>query len=168
LPVTVPERLQQLAECAEYSGRGARWKWTTHKRGREVVTSYMPGWCNGSAGFVFLWTLAHRLLQDETYLILAQKAAWNTWEEHATIDNLCCGLAGRAYGLLNLYKYTGERAWLQRAQELASRAALSRPALELPEHSLYKGKVGVAVLAADLSRPEASSMPLFEEEGWTV
>jgi hypothetical protein len=30
-------------------------------------------------------------------------------------------------------------------------------------HSLYKGDVGVAVLIADLERPEFAAMPFFEE-----
>jgi len=30
--------------------------------------------------------------------------------------------------------------------------------------SLYKGDLGVAVLAADLERPELARLPMFEEE----
>src|SRR5690606_3492433 len=68
LPAVVPERLQQLARTAEPFGRGARWKWVLGNGSRP---SYMPGWCNGSAGYVFLWTQAHGVLQDERYLALA-------------------------------------------------------------------------------------------------
>jgi serine/threonine-protein kinase len=79
-------------------------------------------------------------------------------------------LAGRAYGLLNLYKHTGEETWLERARVLATRAAGGRSDRGSDgfdfSHSLYKGDVGVAVLAADLLRPEAASMPFLEEEGW--
>jgi serine/threonine-protein kinase len=32
--------------------------------------------------------------------------------------------------------------------------------------SLYKGDVGLAVLAADLAAPESACLPLFEAEGW--
>src|SRR5215207_4669102 len=85
--------------------------------------------------------------------LLAEKTAWNVWEDPDKMTNLCCGLAGRAYGLLNLYKHTGEKAWLHRAQELANRAAVGITASTLHENSLYKEQVGVAVLAADLSRP---------------
>jgi hypothetical protein len=32
--------------------------------------------------------------------------------------------------------------------------------------SLYKGDIGVAVLVAELERPESSAMPFFEDEAW--
>ncbi len=35
-------------------------------------------------------------------------------------------------------------------------------------YSLYRGALGIAVLAADLERPEAAAMPLVGDEGWTV
>jgi hypothetical protein len=38
--------------------------------------------------------------------------------------------------------------------------------LGLSRESLYKGEVGIALLASDLSRPEAACMPFFEREGW--
>jgi len=168
LPDTIASRLQELAECAEPTGRGVRWPWKIRRHRRERSDSYMPGWCNGSAGFVHLWTLAHDMLGDPAYLTLAEKAAWNTWEEPDSIGNLCCGLAGRAYGLLNLYRYTGEKNWLHRAQELANRAAASLRSSSfgdgLYRDSLYKGEIGVAILAADLSQPESACMPLFGQE----
>ena len=80
--------------------------------------------------------------------------------------SLCCGLAGRAYALLNLYKQGGG--------DSGSSAPASSPTTppspidrtsESPD-SLYKGAVGVAALAADLTRPAEAAMPFFEEEGW--
>lgn len=157
----VQERLHQLAGCAEPTGRGARWRRTI--RGRSP--DYLPGWCNGSAGFVHLWTLAHAMLRDDRYRALAEQAAWNAWEEPDGVANLCCGLAGRAYGLLNLYKAGGDRGWLGRARALAERAAAGIEGSGITG-SLYKGDVGVAVLAADVLAPEEACMPLFEHEGW--
>jgi serine/threonine-protein kinase len=139
----------------------------------------MPGWCNGSAGFVYLWTLAYQIFHDTDFLTLAEKTAWNVWEEPDSVGNLCCGLAGRAYALLNLYKYASEKNWLYRAQGLANKAASSMRMLDLngdslyksfgirPD-SLYKGNVGIAVLAADLEHPESACMPFFDSEGWPV
>jgi serine/threonine-protein kinase len=110
------------------------------------------------------------VFQDDAYLRLAEKAAWNAWESTNSITNLCCGFAGQAYGLLNLYKHTGETRWLERAHDLASRAAAwdtdNYTAFKMAPESLYKGEMGVAVLAADLSAPEAACMPFFEPEGW--
>ncbi len=170
LPRQVEERLHQLMEWAQPSGRGVRWPWVLPQGRQGSAATYMPGWCNGSAGYIFLWTAAHRVFHDDAYLRLAERAAWHAWESTDSISNLCCGLAGQAYGLVNLYKHTGESVWLDRARELASRAAAwdtnNYAALKMAPASLYKGETGVAVLAAELSAPEAACMPFFEPEGW--
>ncbi|MBI4538717.1 MAG: protein kinase [Gemmatimonadetes bacterium] len=160
LPGTFKERLEQLAQCAEPAGRGVRWKITLPSGG------YMPGWCNGSAGMIHLWTLAHRVLGDDAFLALAEGAAWNTWEQPDMTHDLCCGLAGWAYGLLNFYNHTGDGDWLRRARELGRRAALGIGTSAFRRESLYKGEAGVAVLAADLSAPDTACMPFFEAERW--
>jgi eukaryotic-like serine/threonine-protein kinase len=166
-PARLAERLDELAACARPWGRGLRWRW----RGGESRWSVgsMPGWCNGSAGFVFLWALAHRMLGDARWARLAEGAAWNAWESSGQSASLCCGLAGRAYALLNLHRHGGGAEWLQRARELGERAAIA--AMEAaaepePSHSLYRGEVGVAVLIADLAHSQQAAMPFFEEEGW--
>lgn len=170
LPSGLEERLQQLMECAEPWGQGVRWPWVLPQGREGAAASYMPGWCNGTAGHIFLWTAAHRRFQDEAYLRIAEKAAWNAWETSSSITNLCCGFAGQAYGLLNFYKHTGKNVWLERARELASRAAAwnseNYTAYQLAPESLYKGEMGVAVLAADLCAPQDACMPFFEPEGW--
>jgi serine/threonine-protein kinase len=171
-PAGMEERLSQLAGLAQHAGRGVRWSWTIggHHH-RDDSGAYVPGWCNGSAGFVHLWTLAHEIFNDERYLRLAEKAAWNAWQSDSQLGNLCCGLAGQAYGLLNLHNYTGEKAWLHRAQAQAQRAAVAirempqgvgLEAMVLRSESLYKGELGVAVLAAELDSPEFAVMPFFE------
>ncbi|HEX9942428.1 MAG TPA: lanthionine synthetase LanC family protein [Thermoanaerobaculia bacterium] len=165
LPARLEERLAELGECARPWDRGLRWKWQDAGPGAGI--SSMPGWCNGSAGYVFLFTLAHRLLRDPKYHALAQGAAWNAWEAPGDDASLCCGLAGRAYALLNFHRHGGGPEWLARARELANRAAVTVERGSEAPHSLYKGTLGVAVLAADLARPEDAAMPFFEEEGWS-
>ena len=162
----IERRLHELASQAELIGRGARWPWRLGRNGR----SYMPGWCNGTAGYVFLWTLAHRMTSDRCWLVLSEKAAWNCWEDPAQPASLCCGLTGRAYALLNFYKLSGDKVWIERARHLAENAARSMPE-ELSqtdgqgfENSLYKGEVGLATLLADLEQPECAAMPFFETE----
>jgi hypothetical protein len=76
------------------------------------------------------------------------------------------GERGRAYALLNLYKHTDEPLWLDRARVFAEAAVVSDPTPDVPAHSLHKGRVGIAVLVADLENPEGAAMPFFEEEGW--
>lgn len=166
-PAEVPARLSQLAECAEPSGRGLRWQWRDSIGGLARSAS-MPGWCNGAAGFVYLWTAAHRLCGDERFARLAELAAWETWEHASEVRSLCCGLTGRSYALLRLFRYTGEAVWLDRAWQLAHRAARATPTgadAQFPD-SLYKGEIGVAVLAADLASPAHAFMPFSEPEGW--
>jgi serine/threonine-protein kinase len=166
----IQERLHQLIACAEPAGRGIRWPWALPQGRQGGPAIHMPGWCNGSAGHIFLWTAAHKLFGDDVYLQTAEKAGWNTWESTDSISNLCCGLAGQAYGLLNLYKHTSDTIWLDRARDLASRAAAWDPhrytAMKLPVDSLYKGEMGIALLASDLSDPMSACMPFFEPEGW--
>jgi hypothetical protein len=163
-PERLEERLAGLAARAQPWGRGLRWRWG-HGRGRWGISS-MAGWCNGSAGFVYLWALAHRVLGEPRYRELAEGAAWNAWEAPDANGSLCCGLAGRAYALLHLHKHGGGEEWLLRTRALAERAALAIERAGTPD-SLYKGALGVAVLAADLARPGDAVFPFFEEEGWT-
>jgi eukaryotic-like serine/threonine-protein kinase len=165
-PVAYEERLEQLAACGESLGSGVRWRRQWLPALREPGSDYVPSWCNGSAGFVFLWTLAHRVFGRAQYLDLAKKSGWNAWEDPNPIGDLCCGLGGRAYALLNLYKHTGELAWLDRARSLAARAPAGIQTWSLLDDSLYKGAIGIALLAADLDRPETACMPFFEPEGW--
>jgi len=163
VPERLPGRLAELADQARPWGRGLRWRWYS-ENGGDVGS--MAGWCNGSAGLVFLGTLAHRMLGEPRWRELAEGAAWNAWEAPDSHATLCCGLAGRAYALLNLHKHGGGDEWLARARELAHQAALAADRTSESPDSLYKGALGIAVLAADLVRPAEAAMPFFEEEGW--
>ncbi|HYW44467.1 MAG TPA: lanthionine synthetase LanC family protein [Bryobacteraceae bacterium] len=173
LPASTEDRLDQLARFADRSGGRARWRFMIRKHSLQPGAEYMSGWCNGSSGFVFLWTLAHQMLGKAEYGTLAEQAGLDAWESDGQIGNLCCGFAGQAYALLNLYKHTGDKAWLHGAQAQAQRAARSIQAmpssgdyqeLAMRAESLYKGELGVAVLAAELEKPESAAMPLFERE----
>jgi eukaryotic-like serine/threonine-protein kinase len=156
-------RLDELALSAQPWGRGVRWPIRTGG-----ASSYMGGWCNGSAGFVHLFTLAWRTSRDDRWLRLAEQAAWTTWEADDPVSSLCCGRSGRAYALLNLYRHTDETAWHERARDLALRAAahaangVERGRID----SLYKGLLGVSLLAAEIEVPTRARMPFFEPEGW--
>jgi serine/threonine-protein kinase len=157
-PAIIEARLHQLAALVRYSGDRARWP---VQPGPGSIT--MPGWCNGSAGSVFLWTLAHSFFGNSLYLDLARKSAMDAFEGSGGGHGLCCGLAGQAYAQLNIYNHTGDRAWLQKARLLTEKAAAfgNRVREGLP-HSLYKGDIGVAVLIAELEKPETAAMPFFE------
>lgn len=162
-PERLEERLAQLAGCGRSAGRGLRWPWRDKGGG---LPAHMPGWCNGSAGFVHLWTLAARELDDPSWMAWAEGAAWNAWEAMDRNASLCCGLAGRAYALLDFWKHGGGEVWLQRARELAELAAVEIARFSEAADSLYKGEPGVASLVADLAKPEAAAQPFFGDEGW--
>jgi len=173
-PRLLEDRLDQLARMAEHLGRCTRWKWSIRPIGAAQGSPYMAGWCNGSAGFVFLWTLAHNMVGRPEYSRLAEGAAFDAWESESPLGNLCCGYGGQAYALLNMYKHSGDPAWLYRAQALAQHAA--RAILDMPRgetfqdlvlraDSLYKGELGIALLAEELNRPQYAAMPFFELEG---
>ena len=154
-------RLDELVRCAQPSGRGLRWTIRT-----DTPSRYMGGWCNGSAGFVHLFTLAWRTSQNDRWLRLAEQAAWTTWEMDEAVNSLCCGRGGRAYALLNLYRHTNETAWYERARDLAlaAGAQVNRNEGEGRGDSLYKGLIGVSVLAAEIDVPERARMPFFEPD----
>lgn len=166
-PSWMEERLHQLAALAEPVGRGLGWPHTVPP---EPGAAPAAGWCRGAAGFVHLWTEAHAATGNGEYLQLAEGSGWTAWEATEPMSNLCCGVAGRGYALLRLYRHTGEPVWLDRARELTLHAvrSLRHTAREPGAMSLYKHWLGIALLAADLSRPELSSMPLFESEGWPM
>jgi serine/threonine-protein kinase len=165
IPPALPDRLEQLASFAVPQGRGLAWPWDLARQ-----PNTMPGWCNGSAGHVFLWTQAHQALRDVRYLDLAEGAAWHAWEARTGPPSLCCGLGGQAYALLRLYRHSGDSIWLTRARELFTQAAAAAAqqhgqeplSLDSRPESLYKGELGLAVLEADLEQPKFARMPLFE------
>jgi serine/threonine-protein kinase len=170
IPTGVYDCLRDLAARAEPSGRGCSWPGTLGGLSAAPATpGHAPGWCAGSAGHVHLWLLAHRITNDASFLSIAERAAWHCWEHDDRTGHLCCGLAGRAFALLELYKHTGEAAWLERAATLVDRShawvdaelrAGDRPL------SLFWGALGPLLAELELERPELAAMPLFASEGW--
>jgi len=146
--------LKKLAALAKETGSGARWP---RLLGGD---QYWSGWCNGSAGFVLLFSLASRMLSDPSYFTLAAAAAEHTWRVRNPSPSLCCGATGDGYAYLNLYRATGNKLWLQRA----GRSAEVAMNVDRHNYSLFVGKAGVVVLLSDLERPESAWIPLLERE----
>jgi len=165
-PVAALERLGQLAELNATDGTVLRTPVAVpgHSLTRGMVNS-MDGWCHGQAGQVFLRLLAARIQHDHSQVELATRHGEAAFLGEEEFGNLCCGLAGRAYAMSALFRATGERRWLVRARELASRAVQGSVCDRWP-NSLYKGRVGLAVLTAEIDRPEFMALPVFEDEGW--
>jgi serine/threonine protein kinase len=152
----VLEKLEELETLAEPHGAGVRWP--VYNGGSR---SFMDGWCNGTAGYVMLFALASRISRKERFAELAERACTGAWMAEMRVGTLCCGLAGISYALAAVHRLTGSQLWLERARGAARRAAGDN-SQHFFRDSLYKGAVGVAVLADDLEQPEAAAMPLFE------
>lgn len=128
---------------------------------RHGTTEVWPGWCHGSAGWAQLWVLAAEVLGDERLLALAERPAVHALLGGGSGAGLCCGLAGQAYAGLALYRATGEQAWLTHARRLAEEAAGAVTGPDFPEHSLWGGDLGVALLAMEIEEPARATMPLY-------
>jgi hypothetical protein len=153
-------KLDELAELAfPYEGGSC---WTTHNNN----SSLMPGWCHGTAGYTMLFALAHEVLHVPRYAEVAERAAASAWDIDTSNGSLCCGNAGNGYAFLAAYRLTAARRWLDRARVAARRAARDRSTLIFRD-SLYKGALGVALLASELDRPAMAAMPLFEPVRFT-
>lgn len=157
-PVVGPG-LDELIALAEPHGSGLRW--TIHNSTSSA--SYMEGWCNGAAGHAMLFALAYDLMRFPRFAETAERAALSAWAAEVELGTLCCGLGGISYALLAAHRMTGSDVWLDRARIRARRAAGDSSKYFLRD-ALYKGAVGVAVLAEDLKEPQMAAMPLFESE----
>lgn len=149
------DRLEELAALAQPIAGGLRWP-VLHGG-----DSFMDGWCNGSAGHAMLFALACRIFGRPEFGILAERAATSACSSLSRLGSLCCGQAGIGYALLAVHRLTGDPVWLRRARSAARRAAGDR-SKHFVRDALYKGGVGVALLAEDLDAPEEGAMPLFE------
>ncbi len=159
LPEGIEERLHQLTSFAAKSSAGIQWPNTA--RGSFAGR----GWCGGGAGHILLWTLAHREWNEPRWLRLAEESARDNVTRLDGPANLCCGLAGQAYAQLALYRHTGELEWLRNAHVLAAAAIdRHRQQKDSRDASLYQGSAGVAVLAAELARPDRAAMPMVEPQ----
>lgn len=166
LPDTLESRLAELADGAEPLGRGVHWaQRVTGSLPSVLATHQVAGWCNGPAGFVQLMALGQLHFPRAGYGRLMEASAWSTWEAPSTVFDLCCGLTGRAYALLCCYQASGAPEWRDRAGILAGRAFQFFESTNEPVHrptSLFKGEAGLALLAADLRRPEQATFPFAE------
>jgi serine/threonine-protein kinase len=163
-PKEVLDKLEQLAELAQEHGRGLRWPIKFDGNLRISGGGYMESWCHGAPGYILLWTAAFRVYREPRFLRIAERAGWTAWDDSGNSGSLCCGHAGRAYALLNLFRHTSDREWLSRAIELAERAFVSCERDGRMRYSLFKGALGAAVLLEDLNEPARASFPLFERE----
>jgi eukaryotic-like serine/threonine-protein kinase len=154
-PAWIANRLRELASLGVEHGNSTGWPVS------RIDHRLLGGWCHGAAGYVSLWGTAYQVFHDGEFMTLALKSAEHAWRfPERAIGQLCCGLVGQAESLLLAYRLTGDRRWIDRAQQFA--ASIDRTA-QTP-HSLMKGTIGASLLALDLAAPESSGIPLFDRE----
>ena len=83
------------------------------------------------------------------------------WDTPDTSCTLCCGLAGRSYALLAMYRLTRDRTWLGRARSLGYRAVHGVFESGYP-HSLYKGQLVRPVWPPTSPTPIDPCQPFFD------
>ena len=159
LPEKFLTRVEELLKAGNMESGNHEIHWTISGSDK----TEMSGWCNGSAGQVFLWALLFKHFQDEKYLALAKMAARHIISNpKGNISNLCCGYAGEAYAFLNLYNLTREKEYLEHAEKKVRKIMHQISDPPLRSNSLYKGDLGLAILFAEILKPELARMPLFE------
>jgi serine/threonine-protein kinase len=166
-PTGIEQRLEELRQTGVEVCGGLRWPRSPATDTNKFLAGSMAGWCHGSAGYALLYTLAHQVLGEERWLEIAAQAARETWASIASHYTQCCGLVGRAYAQLGLYRITGDELWHKRALDLAGRLD-QLEAYDEYGWGLYKGRSGVALLHRALHMPTMARMPFFELEGWNT
>jgi eukaryotic-like serine/threonine-protein kinase len=158
LPTCFFDRVEQLVDLGIERNGQIRWNITS------ADSISWPGWCHGSAGYIFLWTLLFKYSNDRKFLDIGEKAAQHFLETDRdnTNGSLCCGMAGQAYALLNLFKITENNFFLHEATRIAKKILVHAYLPVLRNNSLYKGDVGIGVLFTELTQPRFALMPLFE------
>ena len=157
LPDSFIERVINLQICSIKNKESICWPLS------DTDKHSWTGWCNGSAGYVFLWSLLYRHFREEEYISAASQAANHIIGYTGNnISNLCCGFAGEAYAMLNLFNLTKEDKYLRAAQNIRQKIIGQIELPPLRSNSLYKGDIGLALLFCEMEKPVAAKMPLFE------
>jgi serine/threonine-protein kinase len=157
LPWSFMTRLEELLNNCIQQGNIIRWPLTIADK------KSWPGWCNGSAGHIFLWVLLYKHFKDEKYIQLAEKAALHLISgiQNDNAD-LCCGMSGVTYAMISLYKATNEKKYLTEAKKIKDTILKTWFLQPLRNNSLYKGEPGIAVMVGELAEPSLMKIPLFE------
>jgi serine/threonine-protein kinase len=157
LPNHFMKRLDELLNCSIIQEDTIRWPLSV------VDTNSWTGWCNGSSGHIFLWMLLFKQFKDEKYIRIAEKLAAHlmTGIQHDH-TNLCCGMTGTAYALMQLHAVTGEKKYAEETERIKQHILLNWTMQPGRNNSLYKGEPGIGVFLCELNKPSLLRMPLFE------
>lgn len=143
-PREVNEMLEELACLGEISQRGISWaSFYPNLDGAKAWPGERESWCNGAAGFVPLWYLAHELFGKALYSDLATKTAAFLATSKGNNASLCCGLAGHAVALGYAERLEPQENWRVFATRALEWAGIGQIELTHRNCSLFKGALGV-------------------------
>lgn len=147
---SLKEALSVVEAAGKRSGRALCWPLSTDTEDRR----YWIGWCHGSAGHILLWLAAAKAFRSRHYIRVAEDVGEHAWRHRDDAPlNLCCGLTGVSLAFLLLGAASGRGIWRDRGLKLANEAFRKPSDFTLP-HSLFQGKVGLGLLAAELNASE--------------
>jgi len=157
LPGSFMTRLEELLNNSIQQANIIRWPL------RIADKNSWPGWCNGNAGHIFLWVLLYKHFKDEKYIRVAERVALHLVNgiQNNNAD-LCCGLSGVAYAMMNLYQTTHEPKYLEEGKKIKDIILKTWFSQPLRNNSLYKGEPGIVIMAGEMEESPLMKMPLFE------
>ena len=77
----------------------------------------MPGWCNGVAGHLLMWTRLWQCSGQSDDREVMERIAWGVMESRTVMGNVCCGAAGQAVALASFASATKDASWQKRARD---------------------------------------------------
>lgn len=140
---------ETVAATAKVEGDGANWPPHVGEA-RSGRTMILVQWCHGAPGIVTgLAGFPHgRSPQVDALLLKAANLAWRAGPLEKGYG-ICHGTAGNGYAFLELWRRTGDAAWLERARAFAmhaiGQAQRMRERYGRRRYSLWTGDPGLAV-----------------------
>ena len=115
LPLPMPffDRVDQLLLCAKQEEQALYWPVSTQQHRPRY------GWCNGTSGYVFLWTQLFKYTGQEKYPAIAEKCANHSYK-NANSRNANLLLRHKWQCLCNAQyvQYNATKSWLAKADHL--------------------------------------------------
>jgi serine/threonine-protein kinase len=142
------EAVAELQKETVMMRRGIRWPV------RFGGTYFMPGWCNGVAGHLLMWTRLWQLSGSAEDREMMERGAWGIVESATSMGNVCCGAAGQAIALACFAAATQDPTWRRRASAFIESLQPRWPKDDHPQ-SLFRGELGLllARLECDSDTP---------------
>jgi serine/threonine-protein kinase len=146
--------MDDLTRIAECQRRGLRWPV------RSKTNFFMPGWCNGVAGHLLLWSKVwQRFARVEDREVL-ERIAWGVWESRTNLGNICCGAAGQAMILSCFANVVDDPTWRKRSADLL---AFATPIWTKQDHpqSLFRGELGLLLARLECNPGLPTEFPVY-------